>query len=50
MALVIVGDFYIVGILAIPSEANPILVVDADAILPGPIAFQGFEPVTRWYS
>ena len=30
-----------------PLEANPPLVIDADAVLALPVALQGFEPVTR---
>jgi hypothetical protein len=48
MALVIIGDFYFVGILAVPPEADPVLVVDTDAMLTGPATFEGFEPVTWW--
>ena len=45
--LVIVGDFHLAGVLAIPPETHPILVVDADAMPPGPVALERFEPVAR---
>ena len=45
--LVIVGDFHLAGVLAIPPETYPILVIDADAVLSGPVAFERFEPVAR---
>jgi len=44
--LVIVHNFYAEGIRAFPPEANPPLIVDSDAVLPGPIAFQGFQPIS----
>jgi hypothetical protein len=30
-----------------PFKTNPPLVVDADAVLSGPVAPQGFQPITR---
>jgi hypothetical protein len=42
---VIVNDFHIVGIARVPPEAQPPLIVDAYAVLPGPIAPQGLETV-----
>lgn len=47
MSLVIVGDNDIVGVLAVPQEADPILVVHADAVPPGQPAFEGFKAVAR---
>jgi hypothetical protein len=43
--LVVIGDFDFVGILAFPAKAHAILVVDADAVLAGPVALKGFESV-----
>jgi hypothetical protein len=48
MVLVIISDFYVVSILTGPPEADPILVVDADAMLAGPVAFERLEPVAGW--
>ena len=45
--LVIAGDFHLAGVLAIPPETYPIPVIDADAVLSGPVAFERFEPVAR---
>jgi len=50
MALVIVSDFYVVRVLARPTEANTILVIHADAVLTGPVTFEGFETVAGWES
>lgn len=44
---VVVGDLYIVGIAAFPSETDSILVIDPDAELPIPVAFQGLQSVAR---
>ncbi len=32
-----------------PPEANSPLLIDADAVLPTAIAFQGFQLVSRWH-
>jgi hypothetical protein len=39
----IIHDFDIVHIAVFPSEANPPLIVDTNAVLPLPVAFQRFE-------
>jgi hypothetical protein len=44
---VIVGDFYFVGIEAIPPEAHPILVVYPDAVLTSPVPLKRLEAVAR---
>ncbi len=44
----IVSDFYVVRILASPTEANTILIIYSDAVLTSPVAFEGFEAVARW--
>jgi len=41
------GSFHIERIAVLPLEAHPELIVDPDAVLPGPVAFEGFEPVGR---
>jgi hypothetical protein len=43
----IVHDFDFVRVAFTPAEAYPPLVVDADAVLPLPAAFQGFETIAR---
>ena len=45
--LVIIGDFYVVGVLTVPPEAYAILVVYTNAVLAGSVAFERFEPVAR---
>jgi hypothetical protein len=59
---VVIGDLYVIGIagnvqgvrlgryrgVGNPCEANPVLVVDPDAVLSGPVAPQSFEPVSSW--
>jgi len=44
---VVVGDFDVVGIAGFPSETDAVLVVNPNAELPFPVAFQGFQPVAR---
>ena len=43
--LVVVRDLNLVGISRLPSEANPILIVDPYAVLPAPVAAQPFESI-----
>ena len=47
-SLVIIRDFHIVGVLAIPAEADSILVIDSDAVLTRPVAFERFQVISRW--
>jgi hypothetical protein len=44
--LVIIGDFDLVGGLAVPAEADTILVIDADARLARPVALKRFEMIS----
>ncbi len=41
----IIHNFNVVRVFALPAEAYPPLVVDADAVLSGATAFQGFQAV-----
>jgi len=43
----VVHNFHVKCILALPSEADAPLVIDADAVLAVPVALQGFESITR---
>lgn len=43
--LVIVYDFHVMGVVLAPNKADTPLIVDADAVLPDPIAFQNFQSV-----
>jgi hypothetical protein len=45
--LVKIGDFGIVGVLAVPAEADARLVIDSDAVLARPVAFEGFQVISR---
>lgn len=44
----IVRDFNFVGIASLPSETNPILIVDPDTVLPAPVSSQPFEAIPPW--
>jgi hypothetical protein len=44
---VVIRNFHIVGIAIAPDKANAPLVVDADAVLSFPIAFQYFQMIAR---
>ncbi len=44
---VIVDDFYIVGILVTPNEADTVLIVDADAVLAPAITLERFKSIAR---
>lgn len=45
----IVAEFNIMGIAILPNEADAPLVIDADAVLAGPVVFLGFQAVGWWY-
>lgn len=45
LSLVIIDDFDIPGPSIRPNEANAVLVVDSDAVLPGPHTPQSLETV-----
>jgi hypothetical protein len=40
---VVIGNFNIEGVSIGPAEADPVLIVDPDAVLPFAVAFQNFE-------
>jgi hypothetical protein len=46
---VIIGDFDFVGITILPPETDPVLLIDADAVLSGTISSQGLQPVSGWH-
>ena len=46
----IVRDFNFVGIASLPSETNPILIVDSNTVLSDPISAQPFEVIPSWNS
>jgi hypothetical protein len=41
----VIGNPDVVGVWLFPSKADTPLLIDADTVLPGPIALQGFEPI-----
>jgi hypothetical protein len=43
----VIRDFYFVSVMTTPIEADPVLVVDANAELPLPITAQFLQPVSR---
>jgi hypothetical protein len=43
----VIHDFYVVSITIDPLEANPPLVIDANTVLPRPVAAEPLQPV-RW--
>jgi len=43
----IINDFNILGTCACPTKAEPELVIDPNAVLTDPVAFQYFESVAR---
>src|SRR3990172_12888877 len=45
--LVVVADLHVVSIVLSPTEADPPLVVDSNAVLSGAIPRQPLEPVAR---
>jgi hypothetical protein len=45
---VIVCDLNIVDVSGFPNEANPILIVDPDAVLPFTVSGKLFQAVARW--
>jgi hypothetical protein len=47
---VIVHDFDLFGLALIPNKANSPLIVNADAVLSGTVAMQGFQAVRGRYA
>lgn len=50
IVLMVIHDLNVIRIAIKPYEANPSLVVDADAVLTGAISLQRFEAVAGKYS
>ena len=46
----VVNDLHLLRTGVGPHEADPPLVVDPDAVLPGPVTLERLEPVPRWHS
>ena len=45
----IINNLNLVGVRSLPSEADPPLIIDPDAVLPRSSAFQRFQSVARWH-
>jgi len=45
--LMVVCDFDLVGITTLPAEADTVLVIDTDTVLPDAIPSQPFELIAR---
>jgi hypothetical protein len=43
----VINHFYVQGILAVPAETHSPLIIDPDAMLPGPNLRQSFQPIPR---
>ena len=41
----VVGNLHVAGVSILPDETDAVLVVNSDAVLPFPRAFQGFQAV-----
>ena len=46
----ILHDLHVRGPCLGPTEADPVALVDPDAVLPLPITDQSFEPVSWWHA
>lgn len=44
----IIDDLNIEGVAVFPAKTDPPLIIDANAMLAGPIAFELLQPVARW--
>lgn len=44
----VVDDLDILGPVFGPHETDTPLIINSDAVLPGPVSAEGFEAVTRW--
>jgi hypothetical protein len=44
----VVRDFDFVGITVLPAKADPVLIVDPDAVLPDPVSSQALEAIPGW--
>jgi hypothetical protein len=45
---VVIDDFDVISSILLPNKTDTELIVDADAVLPYPIASQWFQHVSRW--
>ena len=45
----VIGDFDIVRMATLPTKANPVLGVDANAVLSASAAVKPLQPIPRWH-
>jgi hypothetical protein len=43
---VIIDDFNVMGVTFRPGKADPVLMVDPDAVLPGAVSFEGLQVIS----
>jgi hypothetical protein len=43
----VVHYFHAIGVVIMPDEANPELIVNPDTVLPRPVPLEGFQAITR---
>ena len=44
----VIHNFYVMRVFALPAETNAPLVIDADAVLTRAVAFESFKAVAGW--
>jgi hypothetical protein len=42
----VVHYFHVIGVVIMPDEANPELIVDPDTVLSRPVPLEGFQAIT----
>ena len=47
LAVTVIDNLHVGDAIALPSETDPPLIVDANAVKPGPITLKGLQPVPR---
>ena len=46
----VIDNLYVEGITVLPAKADPPLIVDSDAMLTRPFAFEAFEAIGRGHA
>lgn len=46
--LVVISNFYLASVPSFPKKADTPLVIDANAMLPGPVALEHFQTIAGW--
>jgi hypothetical protein len=42
----VVYNFHVIGVVIMPDETNPELIVNPDTVLPRPVPLEGFQVIT----